>query len=239
MGLDEQIVKPIELRDPNSPTDIVQRPDLIIGNTITHGTASDMMVVPEDPVYARVNDMVYRNGYIVSVKGKRYEYDTTAQRYVAREIKKIYLKPIAVIPDGIKYDNDTYSDRVIFEGDFTDENGKAVFFNQLELQIYWQKSQFNENDQIKESQMAVIHDLIFSTERAIQSNEEAKITTQASYADQLTNVTSRLTNLEAASANYATASDITTLIDQISALSTRLTAIETSTTIPGDVTPGT
>ena len=165
MGLDEQIVKPIELRADN--TDTVQKPDLIIGNTITHGTANNMMVVPEDPVYVRLRDMVYRNAFVVSVKGKYYEYNETAQRYIVKDTHKIYLKPLAVIPDGIKYDNDVYSDRVIFEGDFTDDQGNARFFNQLELQIYWQKAQFNENTTIKDSQMGVIHDLVFSTDCAV------------------------------------------------------------------------
>jgi hypothetical protein len=165
LGLDEQIVKPIELR--TSDFDLVQRPELIVGNTLTYGSASGTAVAPEEPLYARVNDMVYRNAYVVSVKGKYYEYSNTAKKYVVKDMQKIYLKPLAVIPDGIKYSNDVYSDRVIFEGDFKDENGKAKFFNQLELQIYWQKQQFNENDSIKMSQMAVIHDLVFSTDCAV------------------------------------------------------------------------
>ncbi len=166
MGLDEQIVKPLELRA--SALDVTQEPNLIIGNTITTGSASGTMVVPSAPVYTRLNDMVYRNAYVVSVKGKYYEYNVAAQRYEVKSSKKIYLKPLAVIPDGIKYENDTFSDRVIFEGDFTDDDGQAMFFNQLELQIYWQKMQFNENDTIKHSQMGIMHDLIFSTDCAVQ-----------------------------------------------------------------------
>ena len=166
LGLDEPIVKPLELR--TSPADLTQPPDLIIGNTLTHGSATSMLVAPEDPLYARVNDMVYRNAYVVSVKGKYYEYSDAAKKYIVKDMHKIYLKTLAVIPDGIKYKNDIYSDRVIFEGDFTDDEGKARFFNQLEFQIYWQKEQFNENDSIKASQMAIIHDLVFSTDCSIQ-----------------------------------------------------------------------
>ena len=163
MGINNSIRKPMELRA--TPSDLIQQPKLIVGNDMTTGTAAGILIVPNDPIFVRPNDMVYRNAFIVSVKGKYYEYDPSAERYVVKYTKKIYLDPIAVIPDGIKYSKDIYSDRVIFEGDFTNEDGSPMFFNQLELQVYWEQSEFSDNESLRNKQMGIIHDLVFSTDR--------------------------------------------------------------------------
>lgn len=167
LSLDSRIRKPMELRDANNPADLYQTPDMIIGNNFVKGTGSGTQVISQTPVLVRPNDMVYRNAYVVSAKGKFYKYDEKTQDYVVADQKKVYLKPIAIIRDGIKYDKDVYSDRIIFEGDFTDEMGNPAFFNQLELQIYWEQSNYSEISDIKQKQMGIIHDLIFSTDRAV------------------------------------------------------------------------
>ena len=158
----------MELRDPEDATDINQKPDLIIGNVITSGSADNTLVTSSDPVYVRPGAFVYRNAYIVSVKGRRYAYNSSSEKYEVQETKKIYLKPLAVIPDGIKYKGDHYSDRVIFEGDFVNDDGDPEFFNQLELQIYWENSAFMPSESIRQDQMGIIHDLVFSTDRVIK-----------------------------------------------------------------------
>lgn len=165
LSLDNRIRKPIENR--TAASDVFQMPDLIVGNNLTKGVGSETMITPESPIYVVPGDMAYRNAFIVSVKGKFWQYDQKLQKYVVKNKKKIYLKPIAVIRDGGPDKNDDYSDRVIFEGDFTDENGNAMFFNQLELQIYWENSNFSDTAEIRKKQMGIIHDLIFSTDSIV------------------------------------------------------------------------
>ena len=165
LSLDNRIRKPIENR--TAASDVFQMPDLIVGNNLTKGVGSETMITPESPIYVVPGDMAYRNAFIVSVKGKFWQYDQKLQKYVVKNKKKIYLKPIAVIRDGGLDKNDDYSDRVIFEGDFTDENGNAMFFNQLELQIYWENSNFSDTAEIRKKQMGIIHDLIFSTDSIV------------------------------------------------------------------------
>lgn len=168
LGLSEKIRKPMELR--KDEADLTLNPDMIVGNNLTHGTALTDMVAPNEPIYVRPYEPVYRNAFVISVKGKFYEYDAAKQKYEVISQKKIYLKPIAVIPDGNKDKKDEYSDRVIFEGDFTNEEGGPMFFNQLEFQIYWERPAFSEIKRIADSQMGIIHDLIFSTDRAVTWN---------------------------------------------------------------------
>lgn len=167
LGVYNDIRKPIEKRDPNILSDLTMKPDMIIGNNITSGNSNGEVVTVDDNIMVIPDDMVYRNAYIVSVKGKRYEYSETTQTYEVVDSKKIYLTPVAVIRDGVKKKGDTYSDRVIFEGDFTNINGDAVFYNDLELQIYWEESNFSEIEAVKQTQMGIIHDLVFSTDRGV------------------------------------------------------------------------
>lgn len=167
IGAYNDIRKPIELRDPDIASDITMRPDLIIGNNITSGNNNSEIVTVGDNIMIVPEDMVYRNAYVVSVKGKKYEYDSAAKTYTVINQKKIYLSPVAVIRDGVKKSNNCYSDRVIWEGDFTTENGEAEFFNQLEIQVYWEESNFSESESVKQTQMGIIHDFVFSTDRSI------------------------------------------------------------------------
>lgn len=165
LSLSSTITKPLELRETNS--DLNHITESIIGNHIVKAVESNYdQIVPETPIYVRPNDMVYRNGYIVSVKGKFYEYDNEQDKYVAKKTKKIYLPLKAVIRDEVKYDNH-YSDRLIFEGEFLEED-KPVFFNDIELQIYWENSSINEySGQEKRIRMGIIHDLVLSFDRYI------------------------------------------------------------------------
>ena len=167
LGVYNDIRKPIEKRDPNILSDLTMKPDMIIGNNITSGNSNGEVVTVDDNIMVIPDDMVYRNAYIVSVKGKRYEYSERTKTYEVVDSKKIYLEPVAVIRDGVKKKGDTYSDRIIFEGDFTNVNGDAVFYNDLELQIYWEESNFSEIEAVKQTQMGIIHDLVFSTDRGV------------------------------------------------------------------------
>lgn len=167
LGVYNDIRKPIEKRDPNILSDLTMKPDMIIGNNITSGNSNGEVVTVDDNIMVIPDDMVYRNAYVVSVKGKRYEYSDITKTYEVVDSKKIYLEPVAVIRDGVKKKDDTYSDRVIFEGDFTNIDGDAVFYNDLELQIYWEESNFSEIEAVKQTQMGIIHDLVFSTDRGV------------------------------------------------------------------------
>ena len=53
------------------------------------------------------------------------------------------------------------------ERDITNIDGEAVFYNDLELQIYWEESNFSEIEAVKQTQMGIIHDLVFSTDRGV------------------------------------------------------------------------
>lgn len=167
LGVYNDIRKPIEKRDPNILSDLTMKPDMIIGNNITSGNSNGEVVTVDNNIMVIPDDMVYRNAYVVSVKGKRYEYSEITQTYEVVDSKKIYLTPVAVIRDGVKKKGDTYSDRVIFEGDFTNIDGDAVFYNDLELQIYWEESNFSEIEAVMQTQMGIIHDLVFSTDRSV------------------------------------------------------------------------
>lgn len=167
LGVYNDIRKPIEKRDPNILSDLTMKPDMIIGNNITSGNSNGEVVTVDDNIMVIPDDMVYRNAYVVSVKGKKYEYSDITKTYEVVDSKKIYLEPVAVIRDGVKKKGDTYSDRIIFEGDFTNVDGDTVFYNDLELQIYWEESNFSEIEAVKQTQMGIIHDLVFSTDRGV------------------------------------------------------------------------
>lgn len=169
MGLSDQIRTPIELRADTTNKDARPEHQVLtaIGNDIVTADANGLDIVPKDTILARPNDRVYRIGYTISVKGKRYEYDAAAKGYKVKDTKKIYLNPIAIVPDDYKEKTDPYSDRIIWEGDFRDKDGNPQWFNELEFQIVWQKPAFNENSVVKQEQMGIIRDLVFSTDRAV------------------------------------------------------------------------
>lgn len=166
LGLSELLHKPLELRDADHISDTKVRPTVIIGTNIVNAdTVAGNQVNPEQAALVRPHDMVYRNGYIVRVKGKKIEYDPQMKKRVVTDQSVAYLKPIAVIPDGHKKKDDEFGDRVVFEGDFLDAEGAPQFFNELELQVYWEKPTFSEDQKVAETQMGVIHDLVFSTDQ--------------------------------------------------------------------------
>lgn len=165
LGLSEPIHKPLELRDPVRASDTKTRPLAVIGNNLVYADVNGTKVSPQQAAYVHPDDMVYRNGYIIRVHGRQVEIDPlTKTREVKRE-QTVYLKPVAVIRDGHKSSKDVYSDRIIFEGDFVDEEtGKAKLFNELEFQVYWEKPTFSEDANIADEQMGAIRDLVFSVD---------------------------------------------------------------------------
>ena len=165
LSLANKIRKPMELR--TDAADVWQTPQLVVGNNLVEGTASGAVATPMQPTLVSPEDMVYRNAFIISVKGKRWEYDAALQKYTIRDKAKIYLHPVAVIRDGVKYNKDVYSDRVIWEGDFTDDQGNAKFFNELEIQVYWENTGLSDSVAIRKMQMGIIHDFVFSTDKAV------------------------------------------------------------------------
>lgn len=195
MDLKRKMYKPYELRDVNNVlTDTITYPDVVVGNTITTGNtgASGNIVAIDTPAYVRPKDMVYPSPYIISVKGKRYGYvelDSNGNQvynYKVYDTQKIYLTLKAIIPDGIKYDKDVYSDRLIFEGDFLTEEGSPAFFNQLELQIIWsgedgidEESSYTTTQSVGLNslplRMGIIHDLTLSSDKVYDIQTQEKI----------------------------------------------------------------
>ena len=168
LGLTEPIHKPLELRDPLHVSDTKMRPSVIIGNSIVRADVVDgTKISPVEPTFVHPNDMVYRNGFVVRVKGKYVVIDPETKVRKVRDEAVIYLQPIAVIRDGFKHEKDVYSDRVVFEGDFTDEKtGNTKFFNEFEFQVVWEKPTFSEEKSVADEQMGIIRDLVFSVDAA-------------------------------------------------------------------------
>ena len=164
LGLTDDLRIPMELRENNKFT---EHPKTIIGNNITTATVNATNIVPAEPSIVKPDDPVYRLAYRISVKGKKHEYNSMTGTYVVTDQKKIFLNPIAVIPDGCKDKDDVYSDRIVFEGDFRDENGNPLYFDELEYQVFWQKPAFSDNIPIADEQMGIMHDLVFSIDRTI------------------------------------------------------------------------
>lgn len=166
LGLTESIHKPLELRDPVRASDTKVRPLTIIGNSFVQAdVTSGTKISPASPVYVRPDDMVYRNGYIIRVKGRKTKIDPLTKAVVTEKEQVVYLDPVAIIRDGHKAAKDVYGDRIVFEGDFTDKDtGKAQFFNELEFQVYWEKPSFSEDSAVAEEQTGVIRDLVFSVD---------------------------------------------------------------------------
>jgi len=165
LGLQDDIRLPMELRTDDKI--FTRKPDTIIGSNIVKGSPNNTSIIPAEPIMVKPNDMVYRNAYQVSVKGKLYEYDEEKKKFIVTSQNKVFLKPIAVIPDGCKDKKDVYSDRIIWEGDFRTEAGNPLYFNELELQVFWHKPAFSELNMVANEQMGIIHDLVFSTDRTV------------------------------------------------------------------------
>lgn len=189
LDLKRPMYKPLELRSSN--TDTISYPDVIVGNTVTSGNTGAVgnTVSIDSPTYVRPNDMIYASPYTISVKGSMYKYmdkDESGNplcEYKVVDSKKIYLDLIAVIPDGRKLDKDVYSDRLIFEGDFLNEEGTPIMVNQLELQIYWQgvngidnESSYSTTQTVGLNQlplrMGIIHDLTLSVDKTIDLKQQ-------------------------------------------------------------------
>lgn len=166
LGLADTIHKPLELRDPLHASDLKMRPTTIIGDSIVRADVVDSTKIsPTQPTFVRPNDMVYRNGFVIRVKGKLVKIDPDTKERKVRDQQTIYLKPVAVIRDGFKQEKDVYSDRVIFEGDFRDaKTGHAKYFNEMEFQVVWEKATFSEEKSVADEQMGVIRDLVFSVD---------------------------------------------------------------------------
>ena len=165
LGLADPIRKPLELRDPLHASDLKMRPSTIIGKNIVRADVVDSTkICPTEPTYVHPNDMVYRNGFIIRVKGKHVIIDPMTNERTVKAQDTVYLKPVAVIPDGFKHSKDMYSDLVVFEGDCPDAKGKLEFFNALEFQVVWEKPTFSEEKSVADEQMGIIRDLVFSVD---------------------------------------------------------------------------
>ena len=77
---------------------------------------------------------------------------------------------VAVMPD--KYRREGLSDRLIFETDFRDDDGKVIPYNNFEIEIYWQITNTNGStayDAVDGSYpfIGAIHDLSVSLDRTL------------------------------------------------------------------------
>ena len=146
--------------------------DIVIGKNIcrvvnVHGE----LVTLKDGFY--IDDAkapVYPVGYQVTLKAYYDEWDAENHTIVRRYGKKYDMPLVAVMPD--KYRREGLSDRLIFETDFRDDNGKVIPYNNFEIEIYWQITNTNGStayDAVDGSYpfIGAIHDLSVSLDRTL------------------------------------------------------------------------
>ena len=89
--------------------------------------------------HADKNAKVYPINYKVIVKAKLTEWDPeVCKTKVLQEGR--YEVPLSRIINNGWQDDETLSDRIVFETDFKDEKGNALYYNDFEVEIFWEKS---------------------------------------------------------------------------------------------------
>ena len=146
--------------------------DIIVGKNICHVlNVNGELVTVRDGFY--IDDPsapVYPVGYQVTLKAYYDEWDEKSHTIVRRYGKKYSMPLVTVMPD--KYRHEELSDRLIFETDFRDDNGKVIPYNNFEIEISWNISNangFTIYDAVDGSYPFIggIHDLSVSLDRTL------------------------------------------------------------------------
>lgn len=116
---------------------------VIIGqqaHQLLKSTGTDLLTLPDGQFDISRGDPVYPMNYIVAITAGYRHWDPEACMTVVENRRRIPMKFVRIIPDEDKY-NDSISDRLVFECDFTteDEDGNktAHEYNDFEIQIAW------------------------------------------------------------------------------------------------------
>ena len=85
------------------------------------------------------NAEVYPLSYTISIKAKRTAWDpgTCTTKVLA---SKKYDMPLVTVHKDVFKNSYNISDRLTFEADFLDEEGKLQGFNDFEVEIFWEKT---------------------------------------------------------------------------------------------------
>jgi hypothetical protein len=114
----------------------------IIGNNVMMAKAvSPDQVTINNGLYLRQNDPIYRVGYEIHVRASYENYIETNGVMIKdpdERHKYVPLTLTAVMPDGPFKKDQALSDRLVFEGNFTDNvTNTPVYVNKFEVQVKW------------------------------------------------------------------------------------------------------
>ena len=155
-----EIYKPIELRA-NSADTSSRVPTIMGGNITTINSLEDDAVTVIDPVLLKDGEPVYRVGYLVSLKARKFL--TTGNTTESLQYRHFVLPLTEVFRDYDRADK-TCSDRLLFEANLFGEEAKEdECYNDFIVQIYW--SNMNMDPQYKDvrkAQMGAIKDIAVS-----------------------------------------------------------------------------
>lgn len=115
---------------------------VIIGqeaHQLVKSTASDLLTLPDGQFDVKQDDPVYPMNYTAAITVGYRHWDSEACTTVVDNRRRIPMKFIRVVADEDKQ-NENISDRLIFECDFSTEDGDALVaheYNDFEIQIGW------------------------------------------------------------------------------------------------------
>ena len=89
--------------------------------------------------HADKDSKIYPINYTASVKAKLVKWNEKICKLETLTEKK-YEVPLTKIINNGWQDEETLSDRIVFETEFKDEKGNALYYNDFEVEIYWEKS---------------------------------------------------------------------------------------------------
>jgi hypothetical protein len=153
----------------------IQEP-FVIGKNIMSAKAilADKVTI-DNGLYLEPLAPVYRVGYKINVRASLVKYVEVNGRTIRQEtnVKYIPLDLTAVIPDGKYKADNKFSDRLVFEGLFVD-NETPIYVNTFEFQIKWtsgfpdaELNGLNPYGQKNKELMGKISDLILSFDKTL------------------------------------------------------------------------
>lgn len=159
LNLRTEIIKPLELRRGDT-SDISELVTTVVGENIvkTKGI-TDEAITFMSPILAADNDPVYRMGYSVAIKARKFKLENG--ELVKTDFKRFPLTFKEVVKDLRQFD-ETTSDRLIFETDLFDEGQDIVDYNDYELQIFWENPEISRSTITSQEQMGQIREVTVS-----------------------------------------------------------------------------
>lgn len=142
---------------------------VVVGNQFRKIVAdcSSPNVTIDKAIAVNSEDEIYRVGYKVFLRAIKKTWKTSPTTgYVTTSDVLIPLQLKAVMKDDFKI-NDTYSDRLVFEGEFRDSQGNAIDANEFYLQIVWTSNVQKQYLMSNKDYVGRIFDLTLTFDRTI------------------------------------------------------------------------